>query len=248
MKVAPIFSLSPAEGNDRVDNVKMLGTEPKPDHGMEALRRNGWCVGKGWVAVSLARGFDFTGHMRRLCEDVIARSPELAHIDMSRVLVASSQVRNSHREGIYASLTPLRFPGGGTILIRAGRPYTLQRVVDTAGREMLYILRFYLPRFADLKFKEKMTTIVHELWHISPLFNGDLRRHRGRCYAHGRSQKAYDAHAARLVEKYLAKDPPSELYAFLHYSFEQLQARYGAVYGLRVPRPRLIPLPTSTLW
>ncbi|MCS7306075.1 MAG: putative metallopeptidase, partial [Thermoguttaceae bacterium] len=189
--------------------------------------------------------FDFTGHMRRLCEDLVARTPELRHIDMSRVLVAAAQVRTNHLEGIHASLTPLRFPGGGSFLYRAGRCYTLPRVLDPAGREMLYILRFYLPRFADLKFKEKMVTIVHELWHISPAFNGDLRRHRGRCYAHGRSQKTYDAHAARLVEKYLAQHPPAELYEFLQYSFHQLQSRYGTVYGLRVPRPRLIPVPSA---
>jgi len=231
-----------------VDTVHIPSTGAESTRTYAAPRREGGALVEGWIAVSSARGFDFTGHIRRLCEDVVGRTPELAHIDMSRVLVASSQVRNSHREGIYASLTPLRFPGGGTIVIRSGRPYTLQRVVDTAGREMLYILRLYLPRFADLKFQEKMTTLVHELWHISPLFNGDLRRHPGRCYAHGRSQKAYDAQAARLVERYLAKNPPAELYDFLHYSFEQLQARYGAVYGVRVPRPRLIPLPSFPIW
>ncbi len=213
---------------------------------MEPARRNGYRA-EGSREVFSARGFDFIGHIRRLCEDLVARTPELAHIDMSRVLVASSQVRNSHRQGIYASLTPLRFPGGRNVLIRRGQPYTLQRVVDPSGREMLYILRFYLPRFADLKFKEKMTTIMHELWHISPEFNGDLRRHRGRFYAHGRSQKAYDAHAARLVERYLAQNPPAELYDFLQYSFHQLQSRYGPVYGLRVPRPRLIPVSLTSL-
>lgn len=192
--------------------------------------------------MSSGRGFDYTAHLRRLCEDLVFRTPELAHIDMSRVLVAAAQVRRNHQEGIYASLTPLRFAGGGSFLYRGGRCYTLQRVVDAAGREMLYILRFYLPRFADLKFREKMTTIMHELWHINPAFNGDLRRHRGRCYAHGRSQKAYDAHAAHLVEKYLSQHPPPELYGFLQYSFSQLQSRYGGVYGLRVPRPRLIPV------
>jgi len=201
---------------------------------------------EGWAAVSSKRGFDFSSHMRRLCEDLTVRTPELRHIDMDRVLTATTQVRTNHSEGIYASLTPLRFPGGGNVLVRCGRHYTLQRVVDPSGREMLYILRFYLPRFADLKFKEKMTTIVHELWHISPEFNGDLRRHRGRCYAHGRSQKVYDAHAARLVEQYLAQNPPAELYEFLQYSFRELQARYGAVYGMKVPRPRLIPLPLKT--
>ncbi len=190
--------------------------------------------------MSRVRGFDFPGHIRSLCEDLILRVEPLRHIDMSRVLVATTQVRCCHLDGIYASLTPLRFPGGVNYVCRAGKYYTLQRVVDRSGREMLYILRLYLPRFADLKFMEKMTTIVHELWHIDPSFNGDLRRHGGRCYAHGRSQKAYDAHVTRLVEKYLAQKPPSDLYEFLQCSFGELQSRYGKVYGLKVARPRLV--------
>ena len=71
--------------------------------------------------------------------------------------------------------------------------YTIQRLFDSKGQEFLYILTFYLPRFMDLSFREKLITVFHELWHISPQFDGDLRRHPGRCYAHTSSQKEYDA-------------------------------------------------------
>jgi hypothetical protein len=195
------------------------------------------------------RGFDFSLHMRRLCEDVVARTPELAYVGLARVAVGFSQARVRSNHGMYASLTPMRFAGGQICTVRRGRRYGIQRVHDSAGREMLYILRFYLPRFLDRPFEEKLTTVFHELWHVGPAFDGDLRRHEGRCYAHGSSQKDYDAHARALADRWLASGPPPELYDFLRYSFGELVERHGRVFGLKVANPRLIPMdsqPTLT--
>ena len=80
---------------------------------------------------------------------------------------------------------------------------------------MLYILNFYLPRFLDLPLDEKLTTVAHELWHIGPRFDGDLRRFRGRCYAHSGSQRKYDAQVKRLVAAWLAAAPPAGMFEFL---------------------------------
>jgi len=189
--------------------------------------------------------FDFTSHMRRLCQDMIGRLPELAHIDLDRVLVCFKQARKRVSHGLFASLTPLRFSGGAATTIRRGRRFTIQRLVDPAGREMLYVLGFYLPRFMDLDFREKLITIVHELWHISPAFDGDIRRHEGRCYAHTGSQKEYDAHADRLAQRWLSLGPPEELWGFLTGGLEDLLARHGRIVGVKVPRPRLVPLSTT---
>src|SRR5688500_5809327 len=103
---------------------------------------------------------------------------------------------------------------------------------------MLYILTFYLPRFQDQSFQEKLVTIFHELWHIGPLFDGDLRRHEGRCYAHTSSQAEYDGHMAVLAHQWLALGPPDELIAFLRYDFQQLQLHHGRICGVRIPRPK----------
>ena len=191
------------------------------------------------VAASKPAGFDFTLHIRRLCQDMVARLEELRHIDMGLVAVSFSQARKAADCGMYASLTPLRFAGGERHTVRRGQRWTLQRVYD-GGREMLYILNFYLPRFLDLPLEEKLTTVVHELWHIGPRFDGDLRRFRGRCYAHSGSQQKYDAQAKRLVDRWLALGPPAPLYDFLHLRFRQLSARHGRVHGQRVPTPKLI--------
>ncbi len=187
-------------------------------------------------------GFDFTAHMRRLCEDMAMRLDQLRHVDMSRVAVSFAQTRRTGSFGMFASLTPLRFAGGTMHTFRRKRRWGLQRVYAPDGREMLYILNFYLPRFLDLSFREKLTTTLHELWHIGPKFDGDLRRLGGRCFAHGASQKKYDAHIAALAERWLSLGPPEPLYAFLTLNFRVLTERHGRVVGRRVPVPKLVPL------
>ncbi len=187
-------------------------------------------------------GFDFTGRMRLLCHDMTQRVPELTHIDFQRVAVSFSQTRKSVAHGMYASLTPMRFIGGATSTVRGGRNWAIQRLEDDHGREMLYILSFYLPRFLDLDFREKLTTIVHELWHVSPRFDGDVRRFRGRCYAHSGSQKNFDAVAERMADDWLSLKPPAELYEFLHRGYRKLREKHGAIYGTKIPTPKLYPL------
>lgn len=188
-----------------------------------------------------AGGFNFTSHVRSLCADLCARLPELAHVDMRRVAIRFCQTRRRTRHGLYASLTPMRFEGGQLTGRRHGRTWTVERLYDDAGREMLYLLSFYLPRFLERPFEEKLATVVHELWHISPDFDGDLRRHPGRCYAHGSSQKAYDEGVSELAAKWLALDPPADVHGFLHCDFGQLVDRHGRVTGQKIRTPRLIP-------
>jgi len=186
-------------------------------------------------------GFDFSFAMRLLVCDMIQRTPELAHIRMNQVAVAIVQARADTSHGIFASLTPMRFEQGSKQTVRRGKPFTVQMLYDEHGREMLYILSFYLPRFMNLDFSEKLITIFHELWHISPAFDGDIRRHPGRCYAHSASQKEYDAHMAVLSNRYLMQSPPRSLYEFLEEDFSALYQKHGSIYGVKIPRPKLIP-------
>jgi len=185
-------------------------------------------------------GFDFTGHMRALCADMTSRLPELGHIDLDRVAIRFCQARKAVSYGIQATLTPLRFEGGQLFTMRRGRRWTLQRLYGPAGEEMLYLLSFYLPRFLEHSLQEKLSTVIHELWHISPQFDGDVRRHPGRCYAHSHSQREYDAEMNRLTEKWLSLNPPASTYEFMRHSFRELQTKRGPVYGLKIATPRMI--------
>ncbi len=190
----------------------------------------------------LGAGFDFTAHVQRLCEDMTSRLEELRHIDMTRVAVGFAQTRRAGVQGMYATLAPMRFSGGRMHVRRRKQRWAMQRLFAPDGGEMLYILTFYLPRFLDLPFREKLTTVLHELWHIGPKFDGDLRRLGGRCHAHGGSQKKYDARMEALADRWLSLGPPAPLYDFLRLDFRRLSARYGRVFGRKIPNPKLIPL------
>jgi hypothetical protein len=196
-----------------------------------------------WLASGpVDRPFDFCGHIRRLCIDISCRCPEFAHVDVSRLLFGITQARSGVHHGLQARVTPLRFRKGLLVRRRDGVAYQVQRyVVD--GKDMLYLVTFCLPRFLDQSFDDKFITLFHELYHISPDFEGDLRRMGDRCSIHSRSKRAYDAHMAVLARSYLANGADKDLHGFLRMDFAQLAHRHGGVVGVVVPRPRLLPLP-----
>jgi predicted metallopeptidase len=185
-------------------------------------------------------GFDFTASMRRLCTDLCTRLEALRHIDVDRVAIRYCQARKRVAHGLQASLTPLRFEGGQRHRQLRGRTWSIQQLYDAHGQEMLYLLSFYLPRFQDRPFDDKLSTVIHELWHVSPSFDGDLRRHPGRCYAHTHSQKQYDAQMQTLAAEWLALAPPPDLYEFLRLDFRQLAQRHGFIVGQSIPTPKVI--------
>lgn len=188
--------------------------------------------------------FDFSHAMRKLCEDIAQRVGEFQHVEMDRVAVSFAQARSRAPYGLQAKLTPMRFEDGALVTRRDGRDWTVQRLYYN-NREMLYILTFYLPRFLNQSFREKMITVFHELYHISPQFDGDLRRMSGRYHVHSHSQKEYDRLMEVYVDQYLQLRPPDELLGFLRKKFPTLQKRHGGVVGLQVPIPKLIPVAQS---
>jgi hypothetical protein len=192
-----------------------------------------------------APALDFTARMSALCTDVTARCEELRHIHMPRVLVTFTPGRNRSRYGLQARVTPLRFRDGTLTRRHGATDYQVQRFfVD--GREMLYVLTFCLPRFLDQPFREKLITVFHELYHVSPAFDGDLRRHPGRYAVHSRSKDEYDSRMADLVKDYLAEHPVPEVFHFLRPSYRELWDTHGGIRGVVVPRPKLLPVGCAT--
>lgn len=183
--------------------------------------------------------FNFCMAMRQFCVDVCLRHSEFQHIDMSRVVVTYAQARSSVEWGMQAKLTPMRFERGQMTEQRDGQTFTVQRVFHNQ-KEMLYILTFYLPRFLNQSYMEKLVTVFHELYHISPQFNGDIRRFSGPCYMHTGSQAEYDRLMARFVRQYLRGGAPESLRRFMKFDFQSLQKSFGQVVGLRIPIPRII--------
>lgn len=192
-----------------------------------------------------AEPFDFCSRMRRMCEDVAARCEVLRHVRMPAVLLSFTPSRNRSLYGLQARVTPLRFRDGRLTRRHGAVEYQVQRFfVD--GTEMLYVLTFCLPRFLDQPFEEKLVTVFHELYHMSPAFDGDLRRHPGRYAVHSHSKDRYDAHMAKLARAYLAGHPEPEVFDFLRHGSQQLWERHGGITGVVVPRPKLLPVGWAT--
>jgi predicted metallopeptidase len=195
-----------------------------------------------WLSTGdVGRPFDFCAHVRRLCDDIALRSADLSHVRTDQILFAITQARNGRSHGLQARVTPLRFQGGRLSRRYRRVNYQVQRHF-VADREMLYLMTFCLPRFLNRPFEDKFVTLFHEMYHIGPAFDGDLRRHQGRCMLHSSSRRGYDERMAALARSYLAGNPPPELHAFLRLDFAQLQARHGSVVGVSIPRPKLVPI------
>ena len=192
-----------------------------------------------------AEPLDFCERMRRVCRDISDRCEALRHVHMPAVLLSFTPSRNRSLYGLQARVTPLRFREGRLTRKHGSVDYQVQRFfVDDV--EMLYVVTFCLPRFLDQPFEEKLITIFHELYHISPTFDGDLRRHPGRYSVHSHSKDHYDAQMAELVQEYVADHPEPDVFDFLRHGYQHLWDRHGGITGVVVPRPKLLPVGWNT--
>jgi hypothetical protein len=167
--------------------------------------------------------------------------PELSHIDPQRVLFCISRSRAAGTHGVYARIAPLRFADGKTEYTRRRGRYVehfRQSPFFHDGREILYLIHLMLPRFLRLSFEQKLSTILHELYHISERCDGDIRRFAGRNFAHGSSRRAYNRRIAELATHYRASGPDPALLDFLHLTEDGWLRREYRLSGVTVPLPR----------
>ncbi|NJD76494.1 MAG: hypothetical protein FIB08_05280 [Candidatus Methanoperedens sp.] len=184
-------------------------------------------------------GFDFTGSMKMLVGDIVKTHPDFSHIALESIFIAISP-SNRRRDGVVAKLRPLRYEGGSKTQICRGTKYTSPEI-QIKGNDILYIVYFHLPRFLNHgDHRDKLETVLHELYHISPLFNGDIRRFPGKNYAHGNSRKSYNRLISTYTDEYINSTTRPELSIFLKYGYSGLKRKYGAIYGdiIRVPRSK----------
>lgn len=185
---------------------------------------------------------NLTSELERLIADISGRVEDFSHIDPRLILVCVSSTRGGGVHGTYAKIHPLRFENGARVkTIRRGiRKYDYEMPTIThRGSDMLYVVYFLIPRFINLPFREKLITLFHELFHISPEFNGDIRRFPGKNYAHGSSTKRYNAHMAKMVDSYLEKLETKSLTAFLEGDMAMIRDRYKAIVGRKMAAPQI---------
>ncbi|HNR88675.1 MAG TPA: putative metallopeptidase [Spirochaetota bacterium] len=192
----------------------------------------------GAPAPARLRTIDLTGELESIIRDICACVPMFAHIDMGRVLVCVASNRGNGGGGCYGKLVPLRFAGGAEIARFRGRSFAIPRVV-AGERRMLYVIYFYFPRFFDLDARGKLRVIFHELYHISPDFNGDIRRMGPVRAAHGHSRRRFDRRFEAECDGYFDRIRSTGVAEMLSLDGDGLHGRFKRVLGrrLKVPRP-----------
>ena len=135
--------------------------------------------------------------VKRLVRDAAARLPELAHVRASRVLVVAGEARRASR----ATIRPVA---------ASGRPAPRIRV---RGRPILYVITLRPLWFLDSTPEERIDTILHELYHASLRFDGQL--HRGRRHA-ALPRAAYNRTIRALRRRYLSQSPAELAAPFAH--------------------------------
>jgi predicted metallopeptidase len=141
--------------------------------------------------------------LRRLIWDAARKLPELSHVRASRILVVAGEARRSSR----ATIRPLatRLPKQST----RRRP-----MVKFQGRRILYVITLRPAFFRRSSAYERVTTLLHELYHVSTRFDGTLHRGRRHAMLPGRR---FQASLIPLVKRYLAAAEADLLAAFDHH-------------------------------
>ena len=185
---------------------------------------------------------NLTLELERLIVDIVRQVEEFSHIDPARVMVCVASTRGGGIHGTYAKIHPLRFENGErTTHLRRGRKTFLceMTAVSRGGVEMLYVIYVLVPRFLDLSLREKLVTLFHELYHVAPALNGDIRRFLGKNYAHGSSRKKFNALMDTFVERYLMTAENRERVQFLDGDMEAIRARHGVIVGRKMAAPKI---------
>jgi len=189
----------------------------------------------------LAIMFDFSEQMRLLIEDIGEKVDLFSHVRTQQIMVSCADARNNGEAGTWAQLYPMKYENGHySIRERIGNKIYLYKTnkLRIGRREVLYIIYFMMPRFQNLSYFQKLETIFHELYHISPVFDGRLRKLHPRFVFHGPSVKLYDQHIRYWVRRYLDSDPDERRAAFLKFNYQALEKQYGAVDQVYIPEPR----------
>jgi predicted metallopeptidase len=183
---------------------------------------------------------DFTKSIRELCIDICSKLPELYHVKVERIAFGTIDAKKRSHAGLQARITPMRFANGATTSVKGGRTYRIEKLI-VDGVEALYLMEFAMPRFFVRKtFEEKLAIVIHELYHISPSFDGDLRRF-GKNTFHAEGKEAFHQRMRDLTATYLANDPDFSKSEFL--KLETMKSLRFLAWKFR--RPKLIPLDPS---
>jgi predicted metallopeptidase/uncharacterized protein YraI len=182
---------------------------------------------------------DLNHEFERLLALICGSISEFALYDTSKIAVSISRSRRQGRAGTLAYVVPLRYVGGGKE--RKGRRWGISGFysfespqVERDHPSALYIMTFLVPKFFSLKTRDRLETLVHELYHLHPSLRGDLRRFAPPHIHHGPTPALYQRKVQSLCQELLLALPTIEQHPLLC----QNESEIGAFGGRRFNIPK----------
>ncbi len=184
---------------------------------------------------------DLTDVLTLIIQEISLHVQLFSFLDLSRISVCIASNRKNSRGGIYGKLVPLFFEGGAEQVTYRGRRYKMPPV-QRDGTRQKYLIFFYMPKFFDLNPREKLRVIFHELYHISPDFNGDIRRMTRGKAAHGHSRKEFDSHFEKELNEFFKFIQETPYRGFLDLNSREFFTSFSKVKGrrMKLPKPLLV--------
>ena len=137
--------------------------------------------------------------------DLSTRAPEFSHLVPARVLVVAGEARRASR----GSVKPLAFARAKSRDHSGAR----KPVVRVEGRRMLYCVTLRPLFFRDSRPEQRIETLLHELYHVSPAFDGTLDPAR----RHARLGGKFSRRFRPLLRRSLRDCPPDVIAPFAHH-------------------------------
>jgi hypothetical protein len=184
-----------------------------------------------------SRDINLTDILTTIINDIINRTSLFSHVDINRLLVCIAYNRQRGRGGTFGKLVPLKFKGGLDVVHYRGEYYSMPRIFHR-GKRLLYLVYFYIPMFFNLSPQEKLAVIFHELFHINPDFNGDIRRLGNAGSIHGYSRITFNSLFERELVSFCEYVRGAPSIDFLGMNAEYLKKSYSRVYGQRMKLPK----------
>lgn len=148
---------------------------------------------------------NFSRAVRLLIRDISKNVPEFAQVRAEAVLVVGGEARRASR----ATIRPTRFQDTGTARSADGRHR--KPTVSFRGRKIRYVLTLRPLFFRTGGAEKRIETILHELFHLSPEFDGTLDPNRRHSVLNA---EAFEAALRPIVKRYLAVCPQEHIDRF----------------------------------
>lgn len=183
--------------------------------------------------------FNFNKEYFKVIENIVSVCDEFKHINLNHIAISYSKTHSKSKYGICAKIYPLRFEGGTSEKIKDNYKFSIPSLYVN-NNEIYYVISFCIPRFLNLSLTEKLETIIHELFHISPKFNGDIRRLTiSNKAAHGHNKNIFDNFIYKLVQRYLNSPKRFALPPFLYMDYKKLINTYKKIEFEKIKIPKI---------